>query len=94
MITEEEISHKNNNIFDLSHPSGQLHQQPITSAANYNRIYSNCIQVYIHLLGVFVPVVSCEGGSVWMCPGQVAGYIYTQSQVQDTNRSHQRLQYL
>ena len=43
---------------------GQLHQQPITSAANYNRIYSNCIQVYIHLLGVCVPVVSGEGGNV------------------------------
>ena len=23
MITEEEISHQNNNIFDLSHPSGE-----------------------------------------------------------------------
>ena len=35
MITEEEISHQNNNIFYLSHPTPPLQERSLHSATNY-----------------------------------------------------------
>ena len=56
MITEEEISHQNNNIFDLSHPTPQSNvklgppQYLIKAFNNFLVIINDCHQCYASIL--------------------------------------------
>ena len=61
MITEEEISHQNNNIFDLSHPNVEA----LVGTFNQEKVLVRASSVIVKHLGTFVKPHNFVWSSNW-----------------------------